>query len=118
MVNVKVAAISFFLSYVDFVANVHQYYFSLSLYLASIPPGITPEMYMQAITATMPTEPPPQPAIPAVALLQQFRAPPKNPTPQPVDMQSMLEAAKAHMQKHGGGKQVYIYLTCERYVIQ
>eukprot|EP00095_Tigriopus_kingsejongensis_P010405 maker-scaffold203_size261420-snap-gene-0.11 protein:Tk10405 transcript:maker-scaffold203_size261420-snap-gene-0.11-mRNA-1 annotation:"---NA---" len=54
--------------------------------------GITPEMYMQAITATMPSEAPPpeNPRNPS--------GPPKNPVPQTVDIGSILAAARQHIQ--------------------
>ncbi|TRY78371.1 hypothetical protein TCAL_08510 [Tigriopus californicus] len=59
--------------------------------------GITREMYMQAITATMPTEPPP-PQEALAMRYQQAQQPPKNPTPQPIDISSILAAAQQHIQ--------------------
>lgn len=60
--------------------------------------GLTTSMYMQAITATMPTEPPPpeQPANP-------LKPPPptaeRHPTPQQTDIGAILAAAQAHISK-------------------
>lgn len=59
--------------------------------------GITREMYMQAITATMPTEPPPPQEMLAMRY-QQVQQPPKNPTPSPMDINSILAAAQQHIQ--------------------
>ncbi len=71
--------------------------------------GITPEMYMQAITATMPTEPPPgsdrggmmmggvnlQAPPPHAAA-----PPPKHPNPGNMDLNAIMAAAREHMQKN------------------
>ncbi len=54
--------------------------------------GFTPAMYMQAITATMPSEEPPaEPPAPV--------KPPKNPTPVQMDITAIMAAAQAHVMK-------------------